>query len=78
MRSKLAMSTSHSSSEPGGLILNLQTRNLTLLFLKKNGYHFELSKKEGIMMMLEVITKEDNEEEVIKVAKILKKHSKKL
>ncbi|WP_297815984.1 type II toxin-antitoxin system death-on-curing family toxin [uncultured Lactobacillus sp.] len=33
----------------------------TKLFLKKNDYHFELSKKEGIIMMLEVTTKEDNE-----------------
>lgn len=46
----------------------------TKLFLKKNGYHLKMTKQEGIVLMLDVTTKDDTEKEMIKVAEVLKKH----
>lgn len=49
----------------------------TKLFLKKNGYHLSLNKSEGIALILKVTTAADSEDEMIKVATILKKNSSK-
>lgn len=47
----------------------------TKLFLKKNGYHLNMTKEKGVVLMLDVTTQDDSEEEMIKVAKVLKKYS---
>lgn len=50
----------------------------TKLFLLKNGYHLQISKNEGVALMLGVTTHEDSEKIMIEVAEFLKQHSKKL
>lgn len=47
----------------------------TKLLLKKNGYNLSLNKSEGIALILGVTTAADSEDEMIKVATILKKYS---
>nr|WP_241557802.1 hypothetical protein [Lactobacillus johnsonii] len=47
------------------------------MFLKKNGYNLSLNKSEGIALILGVTTAADSEDEMIKVATILKRHSSK-
>lgn len=49
----------------------------TKIFLKKNNYHLRLSKEAAIALMLDVTTKDDSQEEMEKVADILKNNCQK-
>lgn len=48
------------------------------VFLKKNGYHLQLTKEKGIALVLSVTINSDTQEEMEYVAKILKENSHKL
>lgn len=45
------------------------------LFLRLNGYHLKVTKKQGIALMLNVTTNDDTQDEMKKVAAFLEKHS---
>ncbi|MGN1271738.1 MAG: type II toxin-antitoxin system death-on-curing family toxin [Lactobacillus sp.] len=48
----------------------------TLLFLKKNGYNTVFSTAEGEALVMQITLSDDTEDEMIKISKILKSHSK--
>lgn len=47
----------------------------TKLFLMKNGYHFVVTKEEGIALMLGITTQNDTDKVMLKVANFLQAHS---
>lgn len=47
----------------------------TLLFLKKNGYDVHFTTDEGEALVMQITLADDTENEMLKVAKILKLHS---
>ncbi|MBP2058448.1 death-on-curing protein [Lactobacillus colini] len=50
----------------------------TLLFLKKNGYDTIFTTDEGEALIMQITLADDTEDEMIKVAQVLKQHSTKI
>lgn len=47
----------------------------TLLFLKKNGYETRFTTDEGEALVMQITLANDTEDEMLKVANIIKQHS---
>nr|WP_255463198.1 type II toxin-antitoxin system death-on-curing family toxin [Lactobacillus sp. 3B(2020)] len=47
----------------------------TLLFLKKNGYNTKFTTDEGEALVMQITLADDTEDEMLKVANIIKQHS---